>query len=1397
MSDLLKRLNNLSLEKRELLLKKLRTQKLISTTNNGCQSLPIVPVSRDRAIPLSFAQQRLWFLNQFEPGNPAYNIPFAVRLIGALNVVRLEQSFNEVIRRHEALRTTFATVDGRPVQIIAPVSTATLAVVDIRELSESEREILVQGLTTEEAQHSFDLTRGPLVRATLLRLGEEEHVLSLNIHHIVSDGWSTGVLIRELATLYRAFSTGKPSPLPELPIQYADFALWQEQWQQSEVLESQLSYWKQQLGGSLPVLELPTDRPRPPVRTSVGVIERFKVDKELINKLRALGWQEGASLYMIMLAALQTLLYRYTGQEDISVGTYIANRNRAEVEGLIGFFVNTLVMRTDLSGAPTFRELLGRVREVTLGAYAHQDVPFEKLLEQLQPERNLSYTPLFQVTLVLQNTPMHMIELPGLTIQPLKVEGNIHTHCDLTLWIEEVDEGLVGSMEYNTDLFDSTIIVRMLGHFQTLLEAIVANPQQHLKELPLLTEAERHQLLVEWNDTQAEYPFDKCIHQLFEVQVEQTPDAVAVVFENQQLTYRELNAQANRLARLLVEQGVSSDTTVALLTKRNIDFLSAMMAVFKAGGAYLPLDSHHPPQRLCQVLEQSQTPLVLAASKFEPVLSQALVSLPSGKRPQVLLIEELLQQQQSEENLPVRCTPSHLAYVIYTSGSTGAPKGAMVEHQGMLNHLYAKILDLKLTDADTVAQTARQSFDISVWQFLAVLLVGGRVDIFNDEAAADPTQLLEQVECQGISILEMVPSLLRMMLEQITLSGANRPNLSALRWVLLTGEALPPQLCRQWLDYYPTIPMLNAYGPTECSDDVAHYPIYQPPATEVLNMPIGRPVANMRLYVLDSQLQPVPIGVAGELYVGGIGVGRGYLNSAERTAEVFIPDPFAQEPGARLYKTGDLARYLSDGNIQFLGRLDHQVKIRGFRIELGEIEALMIQHPAVREVVVIAREDLSDNKLLVAYVVPNQEQVPAPSELRRFLQEKLPDYMVPSAFVMLEALPLTPNGKVDRRALPAPDTSSLTKEASFVAPRDTIELQLAQIWEDVLGVHPVGVRDNFFDLGGHSLLAVNLIAKIQHQFGKNLPLATLFQSPIIEHLAGILHQQTDSLSWSPLVAIQPDGSKRPFFCVPGAGGNVIYFYNLARHLGPDQPFYGLQAVGLDGKSEPHTRVEDMATHYIEALQAVQPQGPYLLGGHSFGSWVAFEMVQQLQKQGHEVALLAILDSEAPVSGNNLVDVDWDDATWLTTIAHLIERLFGKKLEVSYDALQPLDPEAQLNYLKKRLKMVNLLPPEAETTQVRGLVQVFKANNQTHYVPQEVYPTRVTLFRASEVDLEEAASKELSEILRHPTWGWDELSVEPVESHIVPGDHITMMTEPHVQVLAEQLRICLDQVQAND
>jgi amino acid adenylation domain-containing protein len=962
------------------------------------------------------------------------------------------------------------------------------------------RQAEVQRLATAESQQRFDLTQAPLIRVRLLRLAETEHVLLVTMHHIVADGWSLGVFWHELAALYNAYAGGNPVPLPALPIQYADFAAWQREWLQGEVLEAQLAYWKQQLAGARPVLELPADHPRPVMQTYRGARQWQVLPKRLAHELQALSQREGSTLFMTLLAAFTTLLSRYTGQEDILVGCPVANRNSGELEGLIGCFVNTLGLRTDLSGDPSFRELLRRVREFTLGAYAHQDLPFEKLVEALQPERDLNRHPLFQVMFVLQNTPMPVLKLPTLTLNPLEIEKGTAKFA-LTLFMTESDEGLVGLWEYKTDLFEPATITRMLGHFQTLLEGIVAQPGQSISTLPLLTEHERHQLLVEWNNTQADYPKDSCLQQLFEAQVERTPDAIAVVRDDVRLTYRELNVRANRIAQFLMGHGVGPDVVVALLAERGVDFLAAMLGVFKAGGAYLPLDPRHVAERLCQVLDQSGTTLLLAAGQFLPAVTAALERRPIGTRIQVLAIEELLQSESSDENPPALCTPKHLAYVIYTSGSTGIPKGAMVEQRGILNHLYAKIADLKLTGADVVAQSASQCFDISVWQFLAPLLVGGRVHIFPDDVAQDAWQLFEQVQLARVSILEIVPPLLRVMLEEAERRGPGRPNLSSLRWLISTGEALPPELCRQWLSSYPSIPLLNAYGPTECSDDVSHYAIGTPPGPDMIHTPIGRPIANMRLYVLNPQLQPAPIGVPGELYIAGDGVGRGYLDQPEFTAEAFIPDPFSGQRGARLYKTGDLVRSLQDGTLVYLGRLDPQLKIRGYRVEPGEIEAVLGQHAAVRQAVVVAREDIPGDKRLVAYLDLHPEPASTAQEPHHFLQQRLPHYMVPAVFVFLDALPLTPNGKVDRYALPAPDPFAPMVKRTFVSPRTAVEEVLAGIWAEVLGLERIGIDDNFFDLGGHSLLAIRIRSRIHSIFQVELSLRRLFEAPTAAELA--------------------------------------------------------------------------------------------------------------------------------------------------------------------------------------------------------------------------------------------------------------------------------------------------------
>ncbi|HEX7181318.1 MAG TPA: amino acid adenylation domain-containing protein, partial [Thermoanaerobaculia bacterium] len=1049
--------------------------------------------------PLSFAQERLWFLDRLQPGGSLYNIPAVLRLTGDLDVEALRRSFAELVRRHGTLRTAFAEIDGRPWQVVAPPTPIPLPIVDLSGLAAQgfdRHDLEATRQIAEEVDRPFDLALGPILRLLLLRHGRRDHTLIVVVHHIASDGWSMGVLVRETTVLYEAFLQGLPSPLPELPIQYTDFSMWQRQW----ALDAQLDFWRRELAGAPALLELPTDRPRPAVQSSRGATFAFSLPTVTAG-VHTFARRAGATPFMVLLAAFQTFLYRSAEADDVLVGSTVANRNRVEVEGLIGFFVNTLVFRLRLREGESFLALLERVRAAMLAGHDHQDLPFELLVDALGVERSLAYNPLFQVLLELQNFPSEELRAPGLTFTP--VEAPITTaKFDLTLTFLEVAEGLAGMFEYALDLFDPPTIGRFAGHYRTLLEAALADPGLAVDRLPLMSSAERHQVLLAWNDTAVALDLDQPFAALFAAQVARRPKAPAVISGPVTLTYAELDHRADRLGRSLRALGAGPEILVALLDDRGIDLLAAILAVFKVGAAYLPLDAGHPAPRLRQVLRQSGARIVLTGERHRPVLEAALESMEAPP-----IVEPIAgpAAADGEDLASLRPLPDSLAYVIFTSGSTGLPKGAMVSQRGMVNHLWAKIRDLDIGPDDTVAQTASQCFDISVWQHLAALAVGGRVRIYPDDVAHDPPVLLARAAEERVTVLQTVPSLLREMLEDIERGDRRAPDLSALRWLVPTGEALAPDLWARWLRRYPAIPLVNAYGPTECSDDVTHALLAAPaPDESSVRVPVGRPVVNTRLYLVDRGFRAVPPGVAGELCVGGAGVGRGYLDDPERTALVFVPDPFSGEPGARLYRTGDLTRRRSDGAVEFLGRIDHQVKVRGYRIELGEIEASLCRHPAVRDAVVLAREDRPGQKRLAAYVVPRDrgaeqgEAELSPAALRAFLAERLPEYMVPADWMVLEALPLTPNGKVDRKALPA-----LARDDHRVqeAPRTAAEIRLAEIWAELLGIEAPGREESFFELGGHSLLATRLLSRVRETFRIELPLRAVFEAPTVAGLA--------------------------------------------------------------------------------------------------------------------------------------------------------------------------------------------------------------------------------------------------------------------------------------------------------
>ena len=1082
---------------------------------------PIEPIPRDQPLPLSFNQQRLWFLNELEGPNPIYNVPMAWRILGPLNIDVLETCITEIVRRHEALRTTFADSNGTPVQKIAPPWDVYLPVVDLQHLSEDEVETEARKLAFEDIETPFDLTQGPLFRGTVFRLKSNEHVLVMVVHHIIFDVWSIGVFIKELSALYSVFSANQPSPLPDLPIQYADFAHWQNTWLSGEILEQQLTYWKEKLAGPLPILELPADSPRPPVYRFRGAVHTFMIPDPIVASVRAMSQKEGVTLFMVLLTVFKILLYRYTEQEDIIVGSPIANRTRPEVAPLIGFFVNTMVLRTDLSGNPNFLELLSRVKQTAMAAYAHQDTPFQYLVESLHIERNLSHPLVFQTSFILQNSQQANLDISGLKITQFKGERNTAgVAFDLNLTIEETESGLMGIMEYNQNLFDDSTIARMSGHFQNLLQSAVSNPHKHITELSLLTESEYHQILVEWNETQAEYPADACIHQLFEKQTERTPHAIAVIFEDQQLTYQELNSRANQLAHYLQKFGVGPEVLVGLCVDRSLEMIIGILGVLKAGGAYLPLDSAYPQERLAFMISDARILVLLTQEHLRAQLPE--------HHAQVIMLDTdwsvIDQEPINNPRSPV--LPDNLAYVIYTSGSTGRPKGTLLAHRGLCNVAQAHAHYFQLTPHDNVLQFASFSFDSAIAEIVMALTAGATIVLGERETLLPGPALIKFLQDHNISMLTFPPSVL-----------ANLPaeKLPALRQITVAGEACPPDIASRWAQGRL---FLNLYGPTETTiwATVAQ-------CTEAMQkLPIGRPIDNTQVYILGEHFEPMPIGVPGELYIGGVGLARGYLHRPGLTAEKFIPNPFSQNPGARLYKTGDLVRYLPDGNIEFLGRIDHQVKLRGFRIELGEIEATLSNHPLVRETAVIIREDRPDQKRLVAYIVPENEQSLFANDLRQFLSKKLPDYMVPTAYVMLDALPLTPNGKIDRRALPMPETLADTLEDTHVAPRTPLETLLAEIWAESLQVKRIGIHDDFFELGGHSLQATQVISKISVALDRDIPVKYLFLYPIVAALAEKLEQEIQSQTPASSVelSISSDSPRDTFQKTPSAAWDAQY-----------------------------------------------------------------------------------------------------------------------------------------------------------------------------------------------------------------------------------------------------------------
>lgn len=1033
-------------------------------------------------LPLSFAQQRLWFLDQFEPGETAYSMPRAIRFFGNLNEQGLERALAELIGRHESLRTTFEGHEGRPRQIIGPVLPFALKTTDLSNLPAAQREQQARQLAQAEVERPFDLRSGPLFRIELLRLAENNHVLLLNMHHIISDGWSMGILLSELGKVYGCFNRGEPPTLAPLPIQYADYAIWQREWLSGARLAEQITYWREQLAGAPAVLELPLDHQRLAHQNFRGHTHRMRVGADLVAKLKEMSRKSGGTLFMALLAAFTLLLHRYSRQRDIVVGTPVAGRNRSEVEALIGFFVNTLVLRTKIDSRWSFQELLSATREICLQAYAHQDMPFEKLVEELQPERSLSHAPLCQVALALQSVSQPVPRLVGLEASPFELNRDT-AKFDLMLSFAESRGGdLRGTFQYASDLFEAATIERMAVHYQQLLRTVVDHPERNIGELSMLSGDEKHQLLIEWNQTQREYAPAGCLHQLFEEQVARRPEAVALVSGTVEVTYDELNARANRLGNYLRAAGVGPESLVGVCLDRSLEMVVALLAVLKAGGAYVPIDPRYPSERIAFLLEDTRTMLLITQESLRALAHPGTKILSvDGEQARIAAADDT-----NPEHLPVA---DNLAYIIYTSGSTGKPKGVAITHRSAITLMQWARECFSARDLAGVLASTSICFDLSVFELFVPLSWGGKI-ILGQNALS----LLDLPAANQVTLINTVPSAMTELLRLKKLPAS-------VKTVNLAGEALLKPLVRLVYEHPSVDKVLNLYGPSE---DTTYSTCAVMSRDSDETPPIGRPVANTRVYILDDYLQVMPVGATGELYLSGAGIARGYLNHPDQTAELFLPDPFSPVSGERMYKTGDLARYQPEGSLMYLGRMDQQVKIRGFRIELREIEAVLAEHSLVKESVVVVRNGPSEVPQLVAYAAAKQDGELSANELRNYLTEKLPEYMVPSVFVLLDSLPLTPNGKVDRQALPDADLAGSSLAETFVAPQTPVEEILAIIWRELLRVETIGMNDNFFRMGGHSLLATQVISRIRELLLVDLPLRALFEAPTIAELSAAL-----------------------------------------------------------------------------------------------------------------------------------------------------------------------------------------------------------------------------------------------------------------------------------------------------
>jgi amino acid adenylation domain-containing protein len=1359
-SSIQQRIADLSPQKREVLQKKLLEKRKVHYS-------PIRPNPNQVEFPLSFNQRRLWFIEQLFVGKPLYNITRAIRIRGPLNLDALRSSLQTLVARHEALRTTYHWADGEPVQRIRSPQPLQMSLVDLCAGESDPQEIeqrLKNGLTTE-GKRVFNLSEDLMLRAVLYQITGDEVVLQLTIHHLSCDGWSLQILFSELASLYRAFSTGQAVEPTTHSIRYGDFACWQREPRQQQVYAERLKWWTAQLAGAPTTMELATDGPRPRMESGVGAIQPFAISADTLDQLRTIGRDEDATLYTVLLTGFFILLHRYTGMEDFVVGSAIAGRNHPDTQSLVGFFVDTVALRADLSGNPTARQLLQRVRQTVLEAVQHSELPFDQLVSGLGLPRNLDRHPLFQI--IFNTPPQYSVELHNLEVLPINVDLGI-SRFDLEMTYAAGANRTTG-LTWSTDLFTADTVKRMANHYCAVLKAMTTNVDQPVYQLPLLSQGERRQLLIEWNGVSSEYPRDRSIHELFEEQATQSPDSVAVVFQDQQLTYRQLNERANQLAHLLRSMGVGPGSLVGVCLERSADLIVTILAILKAGGAYLPLNEDDPPRRLAFILRDAAVDLVVTKQQWADCLPK------SACRAVCLDFEASSFASRKTSNLAIGCSPADLAYVMFTSGSTGHAKGVEIQHRSVIrlvlgNH-YATF------GSDRVfLQLAQPSFDASTFEVWGALLHGAKL-VVAPAGLPDFQDLQSLIRQHEVTSLWLTATLFNQIIEQYPQA------IIGIKEIITGGESLSVRhVCMAQERLGPEVQLVNGYGPTESTTFATCYRIPPGTARNQSSIPIGRPIANTQVYVLDEHRQLVPIGVPGELYIGGDGVAQGYRNRKELTSERFVEHSLFEDSAGRLYRTGDRVRWRADGNLEFLGRFDDQIKLRGFRIEPGEIQSVLNEHPDIAQSVVTLREDQSGDKRLAAYYVCKPGRTAGVSQLRRHLQLQLPDYMVPAAFVPLTTIPLTSSGKVDRQSLPVPDESRPSLETKYVAARSTVEQKLVSIWSDLLGVEQIGVHDNFFALGGHSLLTARLVAIIAKEFDRKLPLAVVFQHGTISEIAKLIVNPEVSDHAAKVIPLIPGGEERPIYLMPGMVGEMMG--SLARKLGEEAhgrfPILGVQPALISDHLEVFSDFNRTAISFADALRRHQPRGPYALAGYSFGGMMAFEVARVLSEMGEEVDLLAILDTGPGWRGVSPTLRDY-----LVRMSRSVANLPGwvRKEARGFSTLRFCD-----RVLRKLRRWYRIAVSGGKAKPVLGdvfatghVAELDRAIMESafaafqHYEPQS-FAGRLTLFRANVRPLFRGCS---------PDIGWSRY-VDDLEIHHVDGNHVSILSSPHIDQVARQI-----------